>query len=245
MLKSSYMNSKSHKSTGLTSKSGLPLLALLLAGAILSGPGWGTHALAYQYTVNCPAGKYTPFALQVYNSTNSAPLTGGEDLNTVLNTGGADGCLVYIPVISTGVFRGFTTYTVDSGMSTGWGNASDSAPVPPPKMHLGDGAFFNNQSGASLTLTFSGNVLSVEPPVTVTAGTWYLRGRQVPATVSCASPAASWQDLMQSSPPPFPESVLAGNIGPSPSAGADTVYFWSGTAWNPSSTGFCLAIGDC
>ena len=238
------MNSKSHKLTGLKNKSGLPLLTLLLAGAMLSGPGWGTHALAYQYTVTCPGG-YTAFALQVYNSTNSAPLPSGEDLNTVLpnfNAGGAlDGCYVYIPVISTGGFHGFTTYMVDSTSSTGWDDAHGLA-VPPPKMHLGDGAFFNNNSGGPLTLTFSGNVLSNEPPVTLAPDTWYLRGRQVPATVSCASPAASWQDLMQSSPPPFPEIVLAGNIGPSPSGGAD--YFWSGTAWNPSSTGFCLAIGQ-
>src|ERR1017187_1397042 len=167
------MNSKSHKLTGLKNKSGLPLLTLLLAGAMLSGPGWGTHALAYQYTVTCPGG-YTAFALQVYNSTNSAPLPSGEDLNTVLpnfNAGGAlDGCYVYIPVISTGGFHGFTTYMVDSSMSTGWGDASDTHEVPAPHMHLGDGAFFNNIIGTT-NLTFSGNVLSVEPPVTLAPGT--------------------------------------------------------------------------
>src|ERR1035438_5282815 len=142
------MNSKSNKLTGLKNKSALPLLTLLLAGAILSGPGWGARALAYQYTVTCPGG-YTAFALQVFNSTNSAPLPGGEDLNTVLNTGGADGCTVSIPVIRTGVFRGFTTYTVDSGWSTGWGNANDNAAVAAPTMRLGDGAFFNNNNGCS------------------------------------------------------------------------------------------------
>jgi|ERR1039458_6024553 hypothetical protein len=155
------MNSKSNKLTGLKNKSDLPLLTLLLAGAMLSGPGWGTHALAYQYTVNCPVG-FSTIALQVYNGTNSVPLAGGEDLNTVLtnlNTGVADGCLLYTFATHDGSAPRVTIFIVDSASPTGWDDANTGAPVPPPHMHVGDGAFFFNNSGASLPLTFSGNVL--------------------------------------------------------------------------------------
>ena len=89
--------------------------------------------------------------------------------------------------------------------------------------------------------------LSNEPPVTVTPGTWYFRGRQVPATVSCATPAASWQDLMQNSPPAFPESVYIftghGSLAPWLDSQGYVVYTWDGSSsWNVAS-GFCLPIG--
>ncbi len=205
------------------------------------------------YTVNCPPSpQYTLFVLQVYDSANSAPLAGGEDLNTVLqnfNSGGAlDGCLLYQFTTVIGSTPTITIYTVDSSQPTGWANATDTAGVPPPKMHLGDGAIFVNNTGSAGTLTFNGNVLSPEPPVTVAANTWYLHGRQVPSTVSCATTAASWQDMMQNGPPGFSESVYVWNGGPFNlpwiNSASYNVYTWNGSVWTPTTPGFCLGIGQ-
>jgi hypothetical protein len=249
VLKSSYMNFKSNKLTGLKNKSALPLLTLLLAGAILSGPGWGARALAGTYTnrVNCPATPaVTPFALQLYAGATPDPL--GELLNTVLPVnfaadGSFDGCIVDVPQYDTaGYLAGFKVYTIDSTLG-GWADASDSFQVPPPRMKLGDGAVFVNNSGGALTLTFSGNAMSTPVNRHITPNqpnSYHLLGSQIYNPANPSGPY-TFHDITGEDPSDIPGDfsvyVFTGlGFDPSTQPGSFFQYQWNSasSSWSPS-----------
>lgn len=76
------------------------------------------------------------------------PVGGG--ISSVLQLpkdGSLDGSIINIPNIVAGNVHGFTQITIDSGQSTGFGNASDTAAVPEPVIPLGTGFFIQNTSG--------------------------------------------------------------------------------------------------
>jgi hypothetical protein len=77
------------------------------------------------------------------------PIGGG--VSSVLGLpadGSLDGSSIYIPNIVGGQVHGFTTITIDSGQSTGFGNGNDSAAVAEPVIPVGGGFFLNNTTGA-------------------------------------------------------------------------------------------------
>jgi hypothetical protein len=76
------------------------------------------------------------------------PIGGG--VSSVLGLpkdGSLDGDLIYIPNITGGQVHGFTTITIDSGQTTGFGNASDTASVPEPTIPVGAGFLLFNAAG--------------------------------------------------------------------------------------------------
>ena len=76
------------------------------------------------------------------------PIGGG--ISSVLGLpadGSLDGSAIYIPNITGGQVHGFTQITVDSGQTTGFGNAADTAAVPEPVIPVGSGFFFFNGTG--------------------------------------------------------------------------------------------------
>jgi len=79
------------------------------------------------------------------------PIGGG--LASVLQfpalSGNFDGANVYVPNIVGGAIAGYTTYTVDSGWSTGFGNALDTAQVAEPSISVGSGFLLNNNTGSA------------------------------------------------------------------------------------------------
>jgi hypothetical protein len=80
------------------------------------------------------------------------PISGG--ISSVLQlpaNGSLDSCVIYLPIITGGLQKGFTAITIDSGWPTGFGNAADTAAVPEPVVNLGTGFFFYNLSGAPAT----------------------------------------------------------------------------------------------
>jgi hypothetical protein len=78
------------------------------------------------------------------------PIGGGVSSVLQLPAGGVlDGALIQIPIIgANGGVAGFTTVTIDSSWSTGFGNAADTAQVPEPVIPVGAGFFFENTLGA-------------------------------------------------------------------------------------------------
>ncbi len=76
------------------------------------------------------------------------PLGGGvSSVLNLTNNGALDGTQIYIPNIVSGSVHGYTTVTIDSGMTTGFGNASDTAPVAEPVIPVGTGFLYNNNAG--------------------------------------------------------------------------------------------------
>jgi hypothetical protein len=81
----------------------------------------------------------------------SSKIAIGGGVSSVLQlpaNGSLDSCVIYIPNIVGGAVHGFNQVTIDSGWSTGFGNAADSAQVPEPIIPVGTGFFFYNVSGA-------------------------------------------------------------------------------------------------
>jgi hypothetical protein len=81
----------------------------------------------------------------------ASKLSIGGGISSVLGLpadGSLDGSSIYIPNISGGAVHGFTQITVDSGQSTGFGNAADTAAVAEPVIPVGTGFFFFNGTGA-------------------------------------------------------------------------------------------------
>jgi len=208
---------------------------LLLAVSLVAGTVFPARA---NYTVTFPPG-ITPFSYQ--NSTAPPALT-SDSLAVVFagaNTlGQLDGTLVYVPNYNSagGPPTGFTIVTMDSTFPTGWADVTDVRGVAPPIMKTGDGAYFLNNLGTPLTITFTGTSLAsdlgLSVPLTPTPY-WYLRGRQVSQT------ATTWNQLMQENPPVSPISVYFG-AGPlaSPQPWVNTAGFyvstWDGVSqWVP------------
>jgi hypothetical protein len=93
-------------------------------------------------TNNVPLG-YTFFASKL-------PVGGG--ISSVLGLpadGTLDGSVINIPNVGAdGFVHGYTQYTIDSGWSTGFGNALDSAAVPEPQIPVGGGFLLQNTAAA-------------------------------------------------------------------------------------------------
>jgi hypothetical protein len=58
--------------------------------------------------------------------------------------------LIQVPNINAGRILGFTTYTVDNAMSTGFSDSFDNNPVPEPVIPVGSGFFINNNTGSAV-----------------------------------------------------------------------------------------------
>ncbi|MGA2787692.1 MAG: hypothetical protein ABSF60_09195 [Verrucomicrobiota bacterium] len=88
-----------------------------------------------------------PAGLSFYAS--QLPYAGGVE--TVLNVpsdGSLDGNLLEIPNINgSGAIKGYNTYTFDSTMPQGFGDANDLHSVPEPVIPVGGGFFINNNQG--------------------------------------------------------------------------------------------------
>jgi hypothetical protein len=99
-----------------------------------------------QTTNNIPTGQF------FYGS--KLPVGGG--LGSVLGlpvlSGVLDGASVYVPNISgsPAAVHGFTGYTCDSGQTSGFGNAGDTAGVPEPIIPVGGGFVLNNNTGVAV-----------------------------------------------------------------------------------------------
>ncbi|MDR3573132.1 MAG: hypothetical protein P4L50_04685 [Anaerolineaceae bacterium] len=122
---------------------------LLIAGAALAASIISSQAGVYSQNivgyVNIPA------KLGYNNIAN--PLDCGNSLTNIIQPGPTwDYTLVNIWNGS-----GYTTYTIDSGMSTGVSDINDNNPVPSPTIKPGQAFFFLNNA-ASNTLTIVGSV---------------------------------------------------------------------------------------
>jgi hypothetical protein len=81
----------------------------------------------------------------------SSKISIGGGVSSVLGLpkdGSLDGSAIYIPNITGGAVHGFTQITIDSGWSTGFGNAADTAQVAEPSIPVGSGFFFFNGTGS-------------------------------------------------------------------------------------------------
>ena len=224
------------------------LLSLLISIGVLAA---ANASASGSYTVICPYAGYTAFALQVLPAGSSQSATGAgvslviPGLNALIATGDLDGSVLLMPVYNNNnpCPTGYIQREIDSSSATGW-----SLGAPEPILTLGQGVYFNNQSGSSqpLSLTFSGDVKAVEPPQSVIQGHWYLRGRQIPSdTVNNTSftfinPVNSWHDLMASSEPAFPVSIYPVDIVggaihflPCQTPVPAPLATWDGAVWNP------------
>jgi hypothetical protein len=89
---------------------------------------------------------------------DAADPSGSGINNAITNTlavfsGNYDGSYLYVWNGS-----GYAIYTIDSGQSTGIGNAGDSAAVAPPILGPGKSFYINNNTGVNQTNTFVGTV---------------------------------------------------------------------------------------
>jgi len=91
--------------------------------------------------------KVSPFNTTFIGSV--LPIGGGLGSVCQFPTNGpTDGTLVNIPQISGGNVVGFTVYTVDSTMNTGFSDINDNNPVAEPIIPVGTGFFFQNNTGS-------------------------------------------------------------------------------------------------
>ncbi len=129
------------------------LLSTLVSTLVLStAPGFGAN-----FTLNIPTG----------SSAIGDPLdNGGGNWPSQLNpTGALDFSLFYKWNCS-----GWTIYTIDSTMSTGFADQGDNYAVPAPVMSPGEGAFFNNNSGADASVILTGTLATPVLPVPLPCG---------------------------------------------------------------------------
>jgi len=131
--------------------------AALAAGIITSQaqPVYSQNIVGY---VNVPA--------QVGYTTMDNPLSnnGNNSATNLFNTtsGANDGS-----IILTWAGTHYSQTVFDSGQTTGFASASTGLAVPAPILPPGQGFLFNNQSGSSNTITFTGSV-AVDGPGTAT-----------------------------------------------------------------------------
>jgi hypothetical protein len=128
---------------------------LLIAAAALAAGVISSQAQVYSQ--NIVGYVNTPVPAGFVNIANPLDASGGNAVTNFINvfSGNYDGDLLYVWGGSS-----YATYTIDSGQSTGIGNAADSAAVAPPILGPGIAFFFDNTSGSSNTLTFVGTVHS-------------------------------------------------------------------------------------
>jgi len=118
-----------------------PITNTFVGTVHINGAGSSTNAVGVT-TNSVPLG-FTFLA-------SALPVGGG--ISSVLGLpadGSLDGSIINIPIINgSGNIAGFTQITIDSGQSTGFGNASDTAAVPEPQIPVGTGFLFQNTAGA-------------------------------------------------------------------------------------------------
>src|ERR1017187_1254311 len=129
---------------------------LLIATAALAASVISSQAQVYSQ--NIVGNVNTPLPTGFVNIANPLDASGSNNsITNVINvfSGTYDGAGIYI-----WNGAGYSQYTIDSGWSSGIGNAADTAQVnPPPTLAPGVGIFINNTTGNSNTLTFVGTVL--------------------------------------------------------------------------------------
>jgi hypothetical protein len=99
---------------------------------LVTVPGSATNSLP---AGNTYAGSVVPF---------------GGGITTALqftNNGALDGTVISQPHIVGGAIHGFVQTVFDSGMTTGFGDASDLNPAPEPQIQVGSGFIYNNNAG--------------------------------------------------------------------------------------------------
>ena len=190
------------------------LLVLFAVCAFTASNVWGVQT----YSVPCPAGVLTPFALQVY-ATSATPLAGGEDLNTVLNTASLpDGSELRIPNgACPDNYLGYTIYYTDMFSPSGWDDVNGCQLIAAPRMKPGDGAFFI-AGGPAAVMTFTGYAYGEAgepaeplPPPAVAPNMWSLRARQTTSFVNFS----------------------INKIMPSTASGFAVYFGWNGTDFYP------------
>ena len=125
---------------------------LLIAAAALAAGVISSNAQVYSQNIV----GYVNTPIPTGSSFISIPLSnpaGNSMTNTIPNSGQLDGA-----VISIYNGHGFTQYTFDSSMSTGFGDAADLNPVAAPVIAPGTAFYINNNTGVALTNTFVGVV---------------------------------------------------------------------------------------
>jgi hypothetical protein len=132
---------------------------LLMALAVTAAGVLASNAQTV-YSANIVGYVNTPLPLGY--SLISVPLAGSSGnalTNTIPNTGQLDGAVLSI-------FNGtsFTQLTFDSGMPTGFGDASDTVAAPTPIINPGTSFYINNNTGVVLTNVFVGSVAIVSVP---------------------------------------------------------------------------------
>ena len=109
-----------------------------------------------------------------FNLVGDPLLSTPTSLGTLLpNPGGQlDGTLVYIYQCS----GGFTIYTIDSSLPTGWGDANDTVAVLPPVINPGEGFIINNDTGVPYAWTITGTpgIANLPPTNYCGCGSWSL-----------------------------------------------------------------------
>jgi len=114
-------------------------------GTQIAGVNTNTLPSGFQFVASkLPIGGGISSVLGLTNWIYDATTDGG---NSQLDGNGViDGAKLYFPNINpaNGVFLGYNIYTFDSGWSTGFGNAGDTAQVAEPQVQVGVGFVFDN-----------------------------------------------------------------------------------------------------
>jgi hypothetical protein len=112
----------------------------------------------YVGTVHIGSGTYPGTSTNTFGSTLLSliapviPVGGGvSSVCGLTNVASAlDGDYIYLPNVVNGQIKGFTVTTIDSTLSTGFGDVTDSFAVPEPQISVGSGFFFANENGGTI-----------------------------------------------------------------------------------------------
>jgi hypothetical protein len=130
---------------------------LLIAGAALAASIISSQAQVYSQNI---VGYVNIPAIKGFNNIAN-PLDCGNSLTNVVPPGSTWD----FTSVSIWTGSGYTSYTIDSSMTTGVADAGDNFAVTAPTIKPGMAFFFNNNSGSSNTLTIAGTV-HVDAPAT-------------------------------------------------------------------------------
>ena len=141
------------------------LFSILVSILVLS------TASGLAYTLTFPTG-FSAVANQLDNGSGNT-----ADQLFPNPTGALDNCL-----LEKWTCTGYTIYTFDSAYPSGFADATDTHGVPAPTLAPGEGAVFNNQSGAAVTITFTGTPIApvLPAPLPCGCGQLNLLSRQTP-----------------------------------------------------------------
>jgi hypothetical protein len=118
---------------------------LTIVGSVhVEGAGTGSVGVTTNILSSSPSLTFVASKLPVAGGVSSV-------LGLTNSAGALDGCQVTIPnVNASGSITGFTTYTIDSTMATGFADAGDNVVQPEPIIPVGGGFFFQNTLGTPI-----------------------------------------------------------------------------------------------